>query len=63
MAFEHNKRRYFYMVECCEIFKMAISKIPDFLRRLKIRSKTPARYEWESQKSFADTLPGAQQLV
>ena len=29
------------MVEYCEIFKMAISKILDFLHRLKIRSKAP----------------------
>ena len=34
----------FYMVEYCEIFKMAFSKIQDFLRRLKIRSEAPTRY-------------------
>ena len=32
------------MVEYCEIFKIAFSKILDFRRRLKIHSKAPTRY-------------------
>ena len=39
----HNMRNKLFF-EYCEIFKMAFSKILDFLRRLKIRSKAPARY-------------------
>ena len=34
----------FYMVEYCENFKMAFSKILDFLRGLKIHSKAPTSY-------------------
>ena len=36
----------FYIVEYCEIFKMAFSKISDLWRRLEIRSQVPTRYAW-----------------
>ena len=39
------------MVEWCEFFKMAFSKIPDFQRRLKTRSQAISN-DWESQNFY-----------
>ena len=55
----YNAWSNFYMIEYCEIFKMAFAKILDFQPRLKTRSKAPTRLSaifGYPIFNFADTL-------